>query len=160
MGFLPIVIIVGGIIAIMVYRNQSQKKRQQPLGVYQTSSPSTPAQGVSSVFNDTLRSRYSDSYTEAHAVVSIGKAVKKIGGFLFAALFLVGFCMLFSNGKGGIGAIIMGVGFVIGVPIYILGILVAAQGQTQLASLDTAVNNSRHLTNDEVAQVLSKRFSL
>ena len=122
----------------------------------------TSTQGVSSEFNRNLRSRYSEAYTEAHAVVSIGKAIKKLGAFLFAAVFLIGIYMLFdkNQGSGKVGAFIIGAAFVVGVPIYILGILVAAQGQTQLASLDTAVNNSRHLTNNDVEQVLSERFSL
>jgi hypothetical protein len=43
----------------------------------------------------------------------------------------------------------------VGLLFYLLGVLVAAQGQTLLASLDSAVNSSPFLTNHQKAEILS-----
>jgi hypothetical protein len=46
---------------------------------------------------------------------------------------------------------------VLGIPVWVLDILVAAQAQTQLATWDTAVNSSRHLKDEDVAAILMWR---
>lgn len=106
--------------------------------------------------------RYSDAYTEAHAVVAIGKLVKGIGAFLAIASIVLGLLEGQQQYGNGVPYLIGGfvLACVIGVPIYVLGILVAAQGQTALATLDNAVNNSRHLSDNHVARILLKRWSL
>jgi len=123
---------------------------------------------VPSDFPSALARRYADAYTEAHAVVAVGKLIKGVAVFLFIAILIAAFAMASEGSRryGGsdINGTVAGIGFalacLIGIPTYVLGILVAAQGQTALATLDTAVNSSRHLTNDDVARVLSKRFSM
>ena len=109
--------------------------------------------------------RYKDSYTQAHAVVAIGSVIKFITVILCIAIVAIGFFI--GSGSQGqssfnmtVFGIALGIACIVGIPFYILGILVAAQGQTQLATLDTAVNSSRHLGNQDVADILSKRFSL
>jgi len=125
--------------------------------------------GIASGFPALLARRYADAYTEAHAVVTVGKLVKSVAVFLFVAIVIAGFVMASASGtpnygRSGMNGIVAGIGFalacLISIPTYVLGILVAAQGQTALATLDTAVNSSRHLKEDDVARVLSKRFSL
>ena len=108
-----------------------------------------------------LRRRYSDAYNEAHAVVTVGKVVKAIGALLFIGILVAAFAMS-SDRSGGGQTLVIGiiVACVVGIPVYVLGILVAAQGQTQLATLDTAVNSSRHLKDDDVAAILTHQFSL
>jgi len=123
----------------------------------------TPPSSVPSDFPSALARRYSDAYTEAHAVVTIGKLVKGVAVFLFIGILIAGFAIAGQQRYGGgteysIGGLVLGC--IVGIPIYVLGILVAAQGQTALATLDTAVNSSRHLKDDDVARILSKRFSL
>lgn len=44
---------------------------------------------------------------------------------------------------------------VIAVPIFVLGVLVAAQGQILKATLDTAVHGSPFLEKEEMAKVMS-----
>jgi hypothetical protein len=114
-----------------------------------------------------LIARYADAYTEAHAAVAVGQVVKFVGVILFIVILIAG--LLMARGHSEFGQIEMngaigGMGFtlacLVGIPTFILGILVAAQGQTQLATLDTAVNSSRHLKDDDVAKILSRRFSL
>ena len=120
-------------------------------------------------FPASLARRYADAYTEAHAVVTIGKVVKGVAMVLFIGILIAGFVMASQSGNrqfggGEMNALVAGMGFalacLVGIPTYVLGILIAAQGQTSLASLDTAVNSSRHLSDDDVARVLAKRFSL
>ncbi|MBM4094061.1 MAG: hypothetical protein FJ276_32330 [Planctomycetes bacterium] len=120
-------------------------------------------------FAASLARRYADAYTEAHAVVTVGKIVKGVAVVLFILILIAGFVMASDSGNrqfggGGTNGLVAGMGFalacIIGIPTYVLGILIAAQGQTSLASLDTAVNSSRHLSNEDVARVLAKRFSL
>lgn len=132
-------------------------------------SPPKPAEtalagGVSaptSQLASTLFKRYKDAYTEGHAVVTVGGVIKGIGAFLGIAIIVAGIAMG-SSSSGGAVAMIIGIigGCLVGVPTYVLGILVAAQGQTQLATLDAAVNSSRHLSNDEVGTLLAKKWSL
>jgi hypothetical protein len=113
-----------------------------------------------------LLRRYSDAYTEAHATVTIGKAFKGVGIVLFIAILVAGLAMASQGsnryGQSEMNGVVAGIGFalacLVGIPTYILGILVAAQGQTQLATLDTAVNSSRHLKDEDVAKILSRRF--
>jgi len=95
-------------------------------------------------------------------VVSAGGIIKGIGGIL-AVIILIGGGEI--GHKIGVGAgLSIGLGFalscIVSIPIYVLGILVSSQGQTQLAVLDTAINSSRLLQDDDVAKILSKRFSL
>ncbi len=118
----------------------------------------TPGTGTSGTV-PSLSKRYKDTYTEAHAVVTVGKFIKGLGVFLFIAVLLAGFGMASDQG-GRVAVIGVVLACLIGIPTYVLGILIAAQGQTQLATLDTAVNSSRHLSDDEVADILAKRFSL
>lgn len=122
-----------------------------------------------SSFSASLSKRYSDAYTEANAVVKIGKIVKGVAVILFIVILIIGFVVASESnrqfyGRGDFNGAVAGIGFalscLVGIPIYVLGILVAAQGQTSLATLDTAINSSRHLSDDDVALVLSKRFHL
>jgi hypothetical protein len=115
-----------------------------------------------------LSSRYKDGYTAAHAVVTCGKIIKSIAEILFVVILFIGlfvawYAFLEKGGlvAGGLVAFIAAaLACLISVPTYICGILVSSQGQIQLATLDVAVNSSRHLNDGEVADILAKRFSL
>jgi len=133
--------------------------------------PSDVSSGSSAPANfpSALANRYSDAYTEANAVVTVGKIVKGVAVLLFLVILIIGFVVASESsrpiyGRGDFNGAIAGIGFalacLVGIPTYVLGILVAAQGQTSLATLDTAINSSRHLSDDVVARVLSKRFHL
>ena len=117
----------------------------------------------SSTISHKLSQRYSDAYTGAHALVVVGKTIKGVGVAL-AVIIVIGGCAMGSKGGREMDGIVVGISFalafLVGIPTYILGILIAAQSQTQLATLDTAVNSSRHLTDDDVGKILFKRFSL
>ena len=125
--------------------------------------------------NDTLvkalMRRYSDAYTEAHAVVVTGKVIKGVSVLIFILIIIANLVIQLAgqdshrNSNDMVSpAMFAGIGFVVAIvvslPIYILGLLISAQGQTALASLDAAVNSSRHLSDDEIKEIMFKRFSL
>lgn len=136
------------------------------LGVGSDTSDHSPKPAVALASSDlaaSLCKRYSDAYTEAHTVVTVGKAIKGVAIFLFILIIISSFIGACNQHYGdSIMFSVAGVIFacIVGIPIYALGILVAAQGQTALATLDTAVNGSRHLKDDDAARILTKRWSL
>jgi len=104
-------------------------------------------------------SRYTDAYTQANAIATVGSAIKTVAVLVGLLILIIGLMIAASTSFYAFFiAVVLACIFTI--PTYILGILVSAHGQTQLATLDTAVNSSRHLSNDEVAEILSKRFNL
>ena len=119
----------------------------------------TPPPSRPTDFTAMLKARYSDAFTEAHAVVTVGKVVKGIAVAIAAILLFIGLSMSDRGGSQfAIGGFVLG--FIVGIPIYVLGILVKSHGQSQLAELDTAVNCSRHLKDDDVQEILTRRFHL
>lgn len=95
--------------------------------------------------------RYKDAYRIARTVTGFGETVKVLAVVLGVVVAAIGFAAGSDDFK--VGGIALGV--VIGLPIFILGILVSAQGQILKATLDSAVNSSPLLTKDEIRQILS-----
>ena len=126
-------------------------------------SPDPPPGTAPKAFVARSMERYKDAYTEANAVVAVGRAVKVIGVLTAAALMVAG-VIGGSNAHDEMKTVMMISGFaagvIVGIPIYVLGILTCAAGQLSLAALDTAVNSSRVLTDEQVTLVMTKRFSL
>src|SRR6185437_123850 len=106
-----------------------------------------------------LTKRYRDSYRVAGFIAGVGEFFK-IGGIILAALIGIGTLTLVGQTRGDhqqIAILMMGIvtaGFVGGV-LFLLGVLVAAQGQLLKASLDTAVNTSPFLTNQDRAKMMA-----
>ena len=98
-------------------------------------------------------SRYTDAYLVARAIIAIGATVKVIAFVVGGGIALLGLAAGSKSTELALGGLILGAIFA--VPIYILGILVAAQGQILKATLDTAVNSSPLLTKDEMRQIMS-----
>ena len=90
--------------------------------------------------------RYRDAYLVARATATIGKVIKGIG-ILVIAMGLINA----GQSASAIGLFVA----LVGALLYCAGVLVAAQGQILLASLDTAVNSSPFLTNEEKAKAMS-----
>lgn len=102
-----------------------------------------------------LTRRYSDAYAQASSIDGTGQAIKALGVVLGIALGLGGLVMTSKLGWGiGLGIIFLAVS--VAVSAYSLGMLVAAQGQILLATLDTAVNSSPLLTKDEVREIIDR----
>ncbi len=96
-----------------------------------------------------MMNRYSDAYRVADAVTGIGSVVKGVGvllGFALVALGLLGlsdFAVLF---------IVLGV--ITGFLFFIVGIVVSAVGQVLKANVDTAVNTSPFIYNEDKSYIM------
>jgi high-affinity Fe2+/Pb2+ permease len=89
----------------------------------------------------------------------VGHNITGFGSFIKALGVLAGVLVVaggFGSGQGQVG--ILGgmlVGFIAGGVIYGVGTMVSAQGQILLALLDTAVNGSPFLDEDQKAEAMS-----
>lgn len=118
------------------------------------------ASGSSGGAPSAVSSRYRDAYRVAAATAAVGGTLKVLA-FCAGGLALILPMMGVSSAIGGGGAVngaglLLGLvaGLAVGVPLYALGILVSAQGQVLKATLDTAVNTSPHLDNDQKARII------
>ncbi len=127
--------------------------------------PSTPAASSSRLERSSpsaptsVTKRYSDAYLVARAITGIGVLVKRIALILGGGILLISFFVLSRGDTSSTAFALIGIvaAFVVAIPIYILGILVAAQGEILKATLDTAVTNSPFLKAAEMAKVMSIR---
>ena len=102
--------------------------------------------------------RYTDAYRLADSTVSFGAIVK-----FFAFVFGIGvtclagffFHMMFGAQMDSLALGYIFLGAIFGFPVFILGTLVSAQGQTLKATLDTAVCSSPFLSKEEMGSVMS-----
>lgn len=100
-----------------------------------------------------IKRRYSDAYAVAGVVVGFGDIIKIVGVVagvvIFIAIFIgsLGADFRSSSIGGLIGGLVLGsaTGFL----FYLLGVIVAALGQILRATLDTAVNTSPFLSDDQ-----------
>ncbi len=108
--------------------------------------------------------RYRDAYRVANVIVGVSKAFKGIGLALMAVVVLI--CLILalkgSSSEGGQGAgtivAILGslvAGAIVWLVFWMVGVLVGAQGQILLASLDGAVNQSPFLQDEQRAEAMS-----
>jgi hypothetical protein len=118
-----------------------------------------------------LRKRYKDGYLVSKAIETFGTLLKIGAVIAGAGIIFIGFVMGAvsakaasgnmlnpGNGEGAfiaifivfgiIGAIVVAIGWV-------LGVMVSAQGQILKANLDTAVNSSTFLTDMSKAEIMS-----
>ncbi len=98
-------------------------------------------------------SRYTDSYLVARTITAFGAIVKFIAFIIGGGVILVSLVAGGQSAQYFIGGILLAA--IVGIPIYVLGVLVTAQGQILKATLDTAVNSSPLLTKDEMKQIMS-----
>jgi hypothetical protein len=101
--------------------------------------------------------RYSHAYLTARTITNIGVLIKRTACFIGITIMLISISYLTqSHSSNAIEALIgLVVAFVTATPIYILGILVAAQGEILKATLDTAVTTSPFINKEEMAKVMS-----
>ena len=104
--------------------------------------------------------RYVDSYRVARTAIAIGNVIKvvciAIGVLIFIGAIKAGV------DQGMLGSIVLlgfAFGLVIAVLFFLLGIIVASQGQMMIAALDTAVCSSPFLTDEDKAIAMSLRIT-
>jgi len=101
-----------------------------------------------------LETRYADAYLIARTVNGTGQTVKFVG-FVAAALVMLGGIAL--AGKIGTSAAFAGLclAILVALSFYGLGVLISAQGQILMATLDSAVNTSPLLSQEEIRKMLT-----
>lgn len=108
-----------------------------------------------------FKKRYADAYLVAGAINATGQTIKVVG-LGAAGVVALGGCAVGSQMGAGIGFAGVVLGAIVALPFYVLGVLVAAQGQILRTTIDTAVNTSPLISREElleifaVAQVSSK----
>jgi ribosomal protein S27AE len=116
----------------------------------------SPAMTQSSPGVIALKRRYADAYIVAGTVNAFGLTIKVVGVIIGAIIVLLSFA---AGSNGGVGILFALIGVAIAGTIatllYILGTLASAQGQILKATLDSAVNTSRILSDHDCAEVMS-----
>lgn len=121
-----------------------------------------PSQGTSASadaagsITTSLWGRYHDAYLVARATAAIGQIVKSIGvglGIIIALGAVILATQTQQSAIVALGGVIAGA--VVGIPLFVLGILVAAQGQVLKAALDNAVHTSPFLQKEDMARIMS-----
>jgi hypothetical protein len=100
-----------------------------------------------------LEVRYSDGYKAAKAIVGFGSLVKILGA---VAGIVVAVGALIASSESGLvffGGAVFGV--LVWLGLFVCGVMICAQGQLLLATLDSAVNNSPFLNNLQRASIMS-----
>ena len=100
-----------------------------------------------------IMTRYTDAYVTARTVTAYGATVKSIAWFIGGGIGLIGLIAGSQSMQYALGGLFLGA--VVAIPIYILGVLVSAQGQILKATLDAAVNSSPLLNKDQMRQIMS-----
>lgn len=136
--------------------HQSVQASQSP----QTSTSSSPVVVVSKGVSVCAMRRYRDAYPSAAVIEAAGNFTKIIGGII-ALIVFCGVAFIGSQNPAGGGLYGMVGGFILAVPVggtfYMSGVFMVAQGQLLKATLDSAVQTSPFLTNDEKADVMGLR---
>ena len=96
-----------------------------------------------------VRRRYIDGYRVANSVNGFGQFIK-VGGLVLGLVVWAGVAQVAGSGAGGFVF-----GLIVAAIFFVIGVIVAAQGQLLKATLDTAVHSSPFLTNDARAAVMS-----
>jgi hypothetical protein len=120
--------------------------------VPRTSPPALPTLPQATVTGGVLK-RAAGSYEQAGKTFALGDLIKMISVVLGVIAFLFGF---FSIARfGGFGGLLLGLvigafsGVLAALPLYALGALLCVQSKILQASLDTSINTSPFLTNEE-----------
>jgi hypothetical protein len=128
----------------------------QPIGAPHTRGP------FESSVAPRVMSRYADAYRVARATAAVGTAIKVSGALLGL---LIGFGLFLAvdalgqGPRGGLIGLLLGLFFGVATfaLFYVLGVVLSSFGQLKKSALDSAVNTSPFLTNEQRAEVMSLR---
>lgn len=120
--------------------------------------PAMPFVGAVNSAGTSLTRRYTDAYAVSRTVIGLGSTVKVFGYVIGGAIALLGLVSA-SQAQSSLGAVAVLSGFFSGAAtaasLFVAGVLVSALGQILAATLDTAVNTSPLLSQDEMRQIMS-----
>ncbi len=108
-------------------------------------------------FFQSLMARYKYGYSAARVIVTAGALIRLFGIVISCVVALFFIFLLFRTGlSSGMSFLVYGI---ICSPIacgvaYVIGTLVSGLGQGLSALVDSAVNSSPHLTNEEKAEIM------
>ncbi len=101
--------------------------------------------------------RYRDAYFVARGITAVGAGVKLIG-IAAGLLVFFGDLMIVGTLTGQFGIVPFATGFISGAfsggTVYLIGVLISAAGELNKAQLDSAVNTSPFLTDDQRAEAM------
>jgi len=125
-------------------------------------SADTPLEVKAVVSDNQAVRRYQDAYTVAKTANAFGSFTKTIGLIGAGIIGVIGLMMmLFTATTLGAGAgfvmflFALTFGAIVGAIFYILGIVLSALGQNLMATLDTAVNGSPFMSQEQKAQAMN-----
>jgi hypothetical protein len=114
-----------------------------------------------------LRTRYTDAYRVARTIVAFANIIKGVGLLVGALIAIYGLYPLLAilardprlpeaiQSLSLTSIVFIVCGCLVGLLSYLMGVLVSAQGQILLATLDSAVNTSPLLDNSHRAGIMS-----
>ena len=103
--------------------------------------------------NKNMLIRYQDGYRVAKVIQGFGEACKVLGIVIGVLVTIVG--LIASSISGFVLVIGLVLGAIVGFVGWAIGVLISAQGQLLQATLDTAVNSSPFLSNNQRAKIMS-----
>jgi hypothetical protein len=103
--------------------------------------------------NENILTRYQDGYRVAKVINGFGETCKAVGMSL-GGLIALG-SIIAASGSSLVVVIGLVFGSIVGFVGWAIGVLISAQGQIVKATLDTAVNSSPFLSNEERAKIMS-----
>ncbi len=104
-----------------------------------------------------LSVRYRDGYRKGMFIAGFGQFVKIAGAVLGVIIAVAGLYAYQTSAIGGSLAVMFAcviAGGILALTFFVLGVIISAEGQLLLAALDTAVNSSPFLTDDQRAQII------
>jgi hypothetical protein len=106
--------------------------------------------------NASILRRYQDGYRVAKLINGFGHTCKVVG-IILGGLIVLGCAMAASESSFAAVTVPIGlvVGSILGFIGWAVGVMISALGQIVKATLDTAVNSSPFLSNEERAQIMS-----
>ncbi len=107
---------------------------------------------ASSSLKRQLEERYRDAYRVARATTMVAGLVKFVGATLAALGVIVAWIVSGDSGALAVAAGIGGMG--VGLLVFGMGVLIAAQGQHLLASIDDVVGGTPFLSDKERAEIM------
>ncbi len=106
-------------------------------------------------YSSAVQSRYKDAYLFAKSCINAGDVIKLLAAIVAVICIVLSCVEAYQSGNPGVAVGGILVGGLVGLGIYIFGILIAALGQVLIALLDTALNTSPYLDNDTRAEAMS-----
>jgi len=99
-----------------------------------------------------VQRRYQDGYRVASTINGFGQTIK-VGGCVLGVLIVIVVAASGMSGSGAASGLLLA--FMIAAIFFVIGVIVAAQGQLLKATLDTAVHTSPFLTDGLKAGIMS-----